>query len=65
MQKYCINKYNRFNKIILNDMQVCENGCIYNSRERDLAKKKKKKGNIEALILVSVRDGERVVVDVV
>ena len=43
MQKYCINKYNRFNKIILNDMQVCENGCIYNSRERDLAKKKKKK----------------------
>ena len=28
-------------------------------------KKKKKKGNIEALILVSVRDGERVVVDVV
>ena len=62
MQKYCINKYNRFNKIILNDMQVCENGCIYNSRERDLAKKK---GNREALILVSVRDGERVVVDVV
>ena len=62
MQKYCINKYNRFNKIILNDMQVYENGCIYNSRERDLAKKK---SNREALILVSVRDGERVVVDVV